>query len=206
MNAIQKRQLAKLVYVAPEPLLEKNSSIVDEITRGSEAVRHFTGSQKKKYLEEYQAGFLAFMLKHILAKQMTGLYVEITVHTEEFEDCDCVIKRIVGGNPAEYRLVQLKQLPNHATNNQIELQTIIDGLQNKYKDRIVAIWVNRDIQIDLSKLKLDGLTVEQLWFFGVSATEGITLHGGHIPDLKSGCWLVGKMVNGKPQSGMIKVE
>jgi hypothetical protein len=79
MNAIQKRQLAKLVYVAPEPLLEKNSSIVDEITRGSEAVRHFTGSQKKKYLEEYQAGFLAFMLKHILAKQMTGLYVEPAV-------------------------------------------------------------------------------------------------------------------------------
>jgi len=179
---------------------------VDEITRGSEAVRHFTGSQKREYLEEYQAGFLAFMLKHILTKQTTSLNMEISVHTKEFGDCDCVIKRIVGGNPAEYKLVQLKQLPNHATNSQIELQTIINGLQNKYKNRIVAIWVNRDIQIDLSKLKLGGLTIEQLWLFGVSATEGITLHGGHIPDLKSGFWLVGKMVNGKPRSGMIKVE
>lgn len=149
------------------------------------------------------------MLNHILAQQMADAQVAVTIHAKEFEDSDCVIKVIVGKSKIDYRLVQLKHLPSHEVNDRSEIQMTIDKLKLKYADRVVSIWINRNIEIDCGQLKFDGLVADQLWFFGDFLTQESALvtelRGGFIVDLKLGLWKVATMRNGRLQIGQMQL-
>ena len=195
MNPILKRRLAALNYQDPEAMLRRLMPIIVGILQKPETVAHLSGKQKNDFLEEHQAAFLAFMMKHI-----AGRHARVTVCVEELDDFDCIIKGEIGKDTV-YKPVQLKQLPSHEVNDDVELQEIIDKLKRKYPtspDLVVAIWINRDIKLDFTLLRFDGLKIEQLWFFGDGVTGEITLDGGIIADLISGVRWSGIMKDGIP--------
>lgn len=195
MNPILKRQLAALNYQDPEDILRLLMPTVVGILQKPETVAHLSQRQKNHFLEEHQAAFLAFMVKHI-----AGRHARITVCVEELDDFDCVIKGEIG-NETVYKPVQLKHLPSHEVNDAIELQSFIDKLKIKFStssELVLAIWINRDIKLDFRLLRFDGLKIEQLWFFGDAVTGEITLDGGVISDLISGIRWSGLTKGGIP--------
>jgi hypothetical protein len=104
-----------------------------------------------------------------------------------------VIRAIDAGGGTAYKLVQLKQLPNPQVNDnihlQIDLQTLINRLEIKCAssgDLVVAIWTNRDIELDFSQLDFSRLRVEQLWLFGDSVNGAVALDGGFVSELIAG--------------------
>ena len=198
MDAIQKRQLGELNYVCPESLLRSIQPMMEAIRQRPEAAK----SLSKECLEKYHGGSLASMLKHILAKQMAGFHVEISIHAKEFEDSDCVIRAVIGDGDTYYKLVQLKHLPCHEVNDESDIQVTIEKLKYKYAGRIVSIWINRNIELNFKQLRLDGLQAEQLWFFGdylENTVLATSLRGGFVVDLTAGIWREAIMRNGKIQ-------
>jgi uncharacterized iron-regulated protein len=123
VNPILKRRLASLTYEEPEAMLQRLMPIVVGILQKPETVSHLSAKQKNDSLEEYQAAFLAFMMKHI-----AGRHAKVTVCVKELDDFDCIIKGEIGDDIV-YKPVQLKQLPNHKVNNAVELQEIIDKIR-----------------------------------------------------------------------------
>lgn len=193
MDAILQRKLAGLgEYENPKALLGKILPTVEAILKQTDQAKFLTDRQKKKYLEKYQAAFLAFMVG-----QSVGSRATVTVCTEEDDDFDCVIKAIEPDGKTVFRPFQLKQLPSHQVNQHVEIQTEVDKLKKYSSDLAVAFWINRDIKIELSQLRLAGLKIQQLWFFGDSQTGEVSLHGGNIRKLMSGLCFVGVMRNGK---------
>jgi len=87
MNAIQKRQLAKLDYIDPEELLRSVMPTMLRLLQQPETMKHLSGQLKKEFFEKHQAGFLAFMMKHIAGSQ-----ADVKVCMKEDEDFDCVIR------------------------------------------------------------------------------------------------------------------
>ena len=197
MNAIQKRQLAKLDYIDPEELLRGIMPVMVQLLQQPETMKHLSGKQRKEFFEKHQAGFLAFMMKHI-----TGSQADVKVCFTENEDYDCVIRAAMVGHETAYKHVQLKQLSSHPADKKPNLQAIIDDLKNTYRgspDLVVGIWINRDSDLDLSQLNFEGLNIEQLWFFGDSLSGETTLDGGHISQLLVGFYLSGIMRGGVAQ-------
>ena len=187
MNAIQQRQLARFNYINPEELLQSIMPSESGVLQKLEMVRQLKDQkQKQKHLEKYQAAYLALMLKHerISTAKITVCVEEV----EEHEDFDCVLRSVSKEKGTVYKLVQLKQLPPHEANDNIEIQRIIDKLKRfaVSPDLLVAIWVNRDVKFNLSELNFEGLGIEQLWFFGDKPSGEITLHGESIANLIAG--------------------
>ena len=185
MNAIQKRQLASLIYVTPEYLELSVRPTVVAILQKSEKVKHLSGDQKKKYLEKHHAANLGLMFKHGASST-----ADVTVCVHEQDDFDCVLKLVHATKGVAYKPVQLKQVP-YNVNGHADIQTEINKLK-KYtssSELMVAFWINRDVKFDLRDLDFDGLGIEQLYFLGVKPSGVVTLHGGPVPDLVSGvCW------------------
>lgn len=203
MNPILKRRLASLNYEDPETILRRLMPTIVGILQKPETVSHLSAKQKNKLLEEHQAAFLAFMMKHI-----AGCQARVTVCVKELDDFDCTIKGEIGSDTV-YKPVQLKQLPSRQVNREIELQGIINKLKTQYptsSDLVVAIWINRDIKLDFRLLRFDGLKIEQLWFFGDSVTGNTTLDGGVVADLISGVRWSGLMRNGIPTVRRIRFK
>ncbi len=70
--------------------------------------------------------------------------------------------------------LQMKQLPPNEVNSKVTLQEQVEKLK-KYassSDLIVAIHVNRDVEVELAELVLDGLNIGQLWIFGNCTPDG----------------------------------
>jgi hypothetical protein len=203
MDLIFRRRLAALNYEEPETVLHRVMPIVVALLQQPESVAHLSGKEKNAYLHQHQAAFLAFMLKH-----MVGSHAKVTLSMEELDDFDCVIKGDVEGQ-ITYKPVQLKHLPDHATNPNIEIQTIIDGIKQKYRsspELVVAIWVNRDTTLDLASLDFTGLAIEQLWFLGDLPTGEPTIEGGGMSDLLAGVCLFGWMTHGKGHFKQIRFK
>ena len=178
------RQLARLDYIDPRDLLRSIGPTVVGVLQHPDEVRGLTDHQKNDYIQKHQAGFLSLFMK-----QIAGPNANITLALKEADDYDCVIRAIDAGRETAYKLVQLKQLPNHQVNDDIDLQTIINRLKVKYAssgDLVVAIWINRDIELDFNQLDFIGLRVEQLWLFGDPVTGEVTLDGGFVSDLIAG--------------------
>ena len=181
MDKIQRRQLESLRYVTPEELGREVAPFVEVIIRNPEAVKHF--SRKIGFLERYQAAQLAFMFKHGATST-----ADVTVCVLEKDDFDCVLKFIPESGEVVYKPVQLKQLPSHKLNANADIQAEINKLR-RYgcsPDLLVAFWINRDVKFDLSRLDLNGLGIEQLWFLGDNPSGELTFHGGLVSDLRSG--------------------
>ena len=191
VNAILKRQLAGLgEYVDPKALLDEILPTIEQILKQTSQAKLLTDQQRNKYLEKFQAAFLAFMLK-----QASRNRAEITVCVKESVDFDCVLKAIELDGKIVFRPVQLKELPSH--HQFTKIQEEIDKLEKYTPGLAVAFWINRDIKFDLSELRFYRLKIQQLWFFGDSPTGEVTLHGGNIHQLISGYCIVGIMKDGK---------
>ena len=194
MDPILERRLAALEYVAPEDLLSEIGPSVIGILQNRGSVAHLASHKKGALLEKHQAGFLAFMVKHI-----AGPCAEVTVCFKEFDDFDCVLRALIGRETV-YMPVQLKQLPGHEIDLDIELQALVDKLKKQYPvspDLVVAIWINRNIHLNFAKLSFVGLPIKQLWFFGDSTSAEITLEGGLVSELLGGFYYRGEMKDGR---------
>jgi dGTP triphosphohydrolase len=184
MNAMLERQLARLDYIDPRDLLRSIEPTVVGVLQHPNEVRGLTDHQRNDYIQKHQAAFLSLFMK-----QIAGPNANITVALKEADDYDCVIRAIDAGGGTAYKLVQLKQLVNHQVDDNIDLQTLINRLPIKCAssgDLVVAIWTNRDIELDFSQLDLSRLRVEQLWLFGDSVDGAVTLDGGFVSDLIAG--------------------
>ena len=200
IDPILERRLAALRYSDPETLLHEVLPTIQAILQKPDLAKGISGKERKACLEKYQAAFLGFMMKHSMRSiAVVTVCVQESNEFDKIDDFDCVLKAVIHGGETAYKPVQLKQLPSHEVNARTEIQTEIDKLQ-KYGSSptlVVAFWINRDTKLDLGKLNFDNLKIEQLWFFGDSPRGDITLHGGTMPDLRSGiCW-AGRMENGK---------
>ena len=190
MDKILERQLSAPVngvdpYISPEEFGEAIMPVVVRILQKPETVSHLSDAQKNWYLQRHQAGFLAYMLKHL-----AGGRAIIRVRFVEDQDFDCVMRAVMKTGDIVYKRVQLKQLANHEKSK--SLQEIIKQLKSHYptsSDLVVAIWLNRDISnfdLEFEHLDFAGLNIEQLWFFGDSVSGELTLDGGLISNLLSG--------------------
>ena len=195
MSPIDKRRFAALVYLEPEELLRSIMPNVIGILQKQESVADLPAQKKKEFLEKHQAGFFAFMMKHV-----GGEHARITVCVNETDDFDCILKGETERGTV-YKPVQLKQLPSHQENEDIDLQRVIDQLKIKYPTStslVVVIWINRDIKLDFKDLTFEGLAIEQLWLLGDSGTGVITLDGGPVISLIDGIRRSATMTNGTP--------
>src|ERR1035438_3157099 len=116
-----------------------------------------------------------------MMKCLAGDRATITVRFVEYQDFDCVIRAVIEGHAPIYKRVQLKQFASHEQSE--NLQVLIDKLKSKYptsSDLAVAIWVNRDINLEFENLDFRGLRLDQLWFFGVSTLGDLRLDGGPV--------------------------
>ncbi len=185
MDQIFERQLARLDYVDPEDLLRDIMPTVVAILQQPDTMKHLSAREKTTYLEKHQAGFLGLLTK----RNVEGMDVQISVAFKEAADFDCVLRAIDHVKGVSHKLVQLKQLPSHEVNPRADLQTLVNRLKVKYgasRDLIVAIWINRDINLVFEELDFTGLKIEQLWFFGDAISGELTLDGGLVIDLISG--------------------
>src|SRR5437764_13726041 len=108
---------------------------------------------------------------------------------KESADFDCVVRAVHPRRPIAYKLIQLKHLPAEQVCADITLQEVIDGFRKKYRDPhnlIVAVWINRNIELVFEELDFSGLEIEQLWFFGAAVNGDLTLDGGQVRDLVKG--------------------
>jgi hypothetical protein len=198
MDKILERQVSALVngidpYITPEELGRAIMPVVVRILQKPETVSYLSDGEKNWYLQRHQAGFLAYMMKHFACDRSV-----ITVRFLELQDFDCVIREVTDGGAIIYMPVQLKQLANHEKSK--NLQVVIDQLKSQYprsSDLVVAIWINRDINLEFNNLDFRGLYIEQLWFFGDSIIGELTLDGGRVSDLVSGRRLAAVMKDGK---------
>lgn len=193
MDNILRRQCERLPYQVPEELLKEVLPDA-ELLFSSQPNARFTSKERKKIRETLQAGYLAFMVKH-----MSGSNAEVTVAVEELEDFDCTLKS-VNGDETVYRPVQLKELPSKESNpSDLSLQELLDDLK-KYvssPELIVSIWINRNVRIDLSQVVITGLTFQQLWLVGDRPDGAVTMHGGIIADWNVGRIREGVIIHGK---------
>lgn len=193
MDKILTRELAQLDYFDPEVLGREIMSIVVGILFLPESVAHLSQRQKNLYLEKYQAVFLAILVKHFSRRRAT-----VTVAIKELQDFDCVIRAVIDSQTPIYRTVQLKHLSNMTRKD--SLQEIINKIKSRFttsSDLTVAIWINRDIELQFDKLDFNGLNIAQLWLFGSSTDERITLDGGIVSDLISGLRFAASVKDGK---------
>jgi hypothetical protein len=193
MDKILKKQLAALNYIEPEELGRNIMSTVIGILQKPETVSHLSDKEKNVFLEKHQAGFLAFMYKYFSGSRAT-----VTVCVTELQDFDCVIKGVMEEGDIVYKRVQLKQLANHEKSK--NLQAIIDKLKSQYptsSDLVVAIWINRDINLEFERLDFNGLNIQQLWLFGDSILGELTLDGGSVSELVSGLRWAAVMKDGE---------
>jgi hypothetical protein len=198
MDKILARQLSALVnsvdpYIDPEELGQAIMPVVVGLFQNAQTVSHLSDAQKNWYLERHQAGLLAYMMKCFADARAI-----ITVRFVEDQDFDCVIRAVIEGYAPIHKRIQLKQLASHEQSK--SLQALIDGLKSKYptsSDLVVAIWINRDTNLEFENLDFRGLKLEQLWFFGVSALGDLTLEGGLVSDLVSGLRWTAIMYNDK---------
>lgn len=186
MDPILCRRLASLTYGDPETLVNAIQPNIQILLQNPALAKEIKPQDRKVCLEKYQAAFLAFIMQ-----QSMKSVAKISVAFHETDDFDCVLRAQIHNGETIYKPVQLKQLPSHELNRSADVQTQIDKLQ-KYASSpalVVALWINRDIKLNLSTLNFSNLTIEQLWFFGDTPNGEIMLHGATIPDLISGiCW------------------
>jgi hypothetical protein len=125
VDPILRKRLAALTYVQPETVLHSIMPTVEGILQKPETVAHLSGGEANQYVQYYQAAFLAFMMKH-----MMGHFATISLSLEEFDDFDCVIRAVLAEQTL-YRPVQLKHLPSHQVNPDVDVQTILDKIKRK---------------------------------------------------------------------------
>jgi hypothetical protein len=90
----------------------------------------------------------------------------------EREDFDC-IARWVDGDTTQYTPIQLKELPPSDLNFDASLENEIAKLA-KYvagSDLCVAIYLNRQFRLDLTRLSIPKLNIAELWLFGSVAPD-----------------------------------
>ena len=66
-----------------------------------------------------------------MAKHLAGNEADVSVCMKELEDFDCVIKATTKDGRTAFKPVQLKQLPDHKSNPDIEVQTLINHVQSQ---------------------------------------------------------------------------
>ena len=160
IDSIQEREFEKLDFIDPELLLKRGELTVAAILNRHTSVSYLTGKERKKLLESHHAACFAIMLPSSSGK--------ISLCMVENTDFDCVLRGIDDDGKVVFRPVQLKQLVSHQYNAHADFQAEIDKLKKYAPGLAVCFWLNRDVKINLSDLRLDGLRIEQLWFIGAS--------------------------------------
>lgn len=132
-----------------------------------------------KYHEETQAAIFTYGLSRGASKERME-YTYIDNHKEtSFPDWDCVIRASIDGPGWVYRPVQLKEIVPGTIREEMDLQGELDKLK-KYNgaEVVVAVFVNREMELDFKRWKLSHLPVEQLWFYGRSSPSSWFMIGG----------------------------
>jgi hypothetical protein len=126
VDTIFARTCSKLNYVAPETLLREVAPLAHQLLVAPESLVDLPKSEKKAVIEKCQAGFLAFMVKHL-----AGRFADVMVAVVEAADYDCVLRGECEGKVA-FVPVQLKQLPSEDVNSKVTLQALLQSVRKKY--------------------------------------------------------------------------
>ena len=140
------------------------------------SVSHWTAQPLKKYKEQEQAALFCYCVNQL---GRVGEPFEVAMAPRRDADYDCVIRQKGSEGLYEFKPVQLKEWVNQEVNPTATLQGLLDKLRAKYrvsKRLLVAVYINRDVVIDLGQVKIQPLTVEQVWLYGVSRANQIAVN------------------------------
>ncbi len=168
---IKLRQLRKLEYLKPEPVLQKLRMIEKQFAPGADPndkVLRLRTSKLKKPREARLAAIFTYAIQECV------LGVPVCFAPDEDSDYDCVLSWR-SETELLFSPVQLKELPPDDINPKVSMKNIIDKL-NKYpdsKDLIVAIHYNRQERFEYGpRLRIESAPVAQIWFFGGCSPDG----------------------------------
>lgn len=166
MDHIASRSFSRLAYEDPLALLraarrQTETFATDTLTSDVRLLRTAEGKTARERRE-------AAMFCHLLGQR---LGVRILMAAEEAQDYDFVASWPVG-EADKFLPVQLKELPGEDVNATVDLQQVLARLTNKYRDRVVAVHLNRRLTIDPIQASIpSNLDVGGLWFFGAIAPD-----------------------------------
>lgn len=119
------------------------------------------------------------------------LSTEVCLAPVEADDYDCVARYIIG-DTQHYVPIQLKEFVPEHLNPSTSLEVELEKLKKKCvdsRDLVIAIYLNRQFQLDLNTLKVPEIDIGELWFFGAVSPDQsqFMLWGDMLKDRK--CYL-----------------
>ncbi len=162
MNNIRTREWSKLEYKDPKRWLLKLKEIEKNILPyvPEWKVRSFRTNKLSWINEARQAGILTYGMS-LLNRQ------NIVFSLHENSDFD-FIARYIDGDVDNYIPVQLKEFVSEAINPEQTLSDIFNKL-NDYsssQDLTVGIYISRNINLKLDKIKLNNKNIGEVYLFG----------------------------------------
>jgi hypothetical protein len=162
-DSIRTRDWSKLKYFDPITILKSLREVEMEIADKSidECVRTLRTNMLKPHREGREAALVCYGIGS------TVLNTTVYFARSEKSDYD-FISRWTDGDTQYYSPVQIKELVPLDLNPYSDLNSLISSLQKYHdsNDLTVAIHVNRQGTIDISKIVIPQLSVRGLWLFG----------------------------------------
>ena len=183
MDAVEKKLWKKLKYRDPRRgvLVYWFRQVVSELPNVPAKIRDWRVRALRKYSEEKQAALFCYGMNKCFPDQnleyaMPQAAKELKLRDEN-RDYDCVMRRKPSdAEDYQYLPLQLKEVVSDEINPfssvEAELQKLIFRYP-KSRNLVVALWVNRDGEIDFDRLVIPKLGILDLRLFGYTSSSGL---------------------------------
>ncbi len=178
MRSVEENEWASLEYWNPEILLTRlfPLKVISQSRNQPKRIRHWNAQPLKKYKEQEQAALFCYCVNEL---GRVGEPFEVAMAPRRDADYDCVIRQKGTEGHFEFRPVQLKEWVPQEVNPTATLQGLLEELRTRYpvsKRLLVAVFINRDVVFDLSQVRIQPLTVEQVWLYRLKQENQIAVN------------------------------